>query len=134
MNIVFHTSAALNTVSNGEYHDSLRNIIDSAGQVFAPELYYAQCAAGIARLAKELKLSPLLAKELYEETIAYVDCFVPLDKLSYLAFHDTLISEGNVYESYYLELAKQTGSHLVSLDKNLNMRARVSQIPFVRLD
>ena len=117
--IVLDASAALAIVMDMAYGEVLYEGVRNAGEVIAPDLYYAEVASALWKYVRAGALSFEDGRERLENALALIDRFVPMRELTMEAFHEADKQGRSIYDLYYLVLTRRENALLMSRDRKL---------------
>lgn len=130
MKVVLDVSAAFAVITAGASSQFLPQL-ESAAQVLAPDLYYSEAANAAWKFHHIEGLSPEASHKLAERAIQLVDIFFPSELLWKEALEMACKIAHPVYDCYYLALARQEESALLTADRRLIKIAGELRIPAI---
>ena len=134
MKAVLDASAALNVVLEGEFCDLISQSLEMCDIAYAPTLFYAEVGNALLRAIRAGELDFSQAAERYDDALGLVGKFEKVEHYSHAVFHETHRLGHSIYDIYYLELAKQKGAHLVTLDQKLMRLAQESELRYIQFE
>lgn len=129
MKIVLDVSAAFALIIGSSDHEKLFSILESASEVLAPDLFYAESANTAWKFHQIEKASVQEVQSLYNRAIILVDRFTSLESISDESLSLACEIGHPVYDCYYLTLAKNERALILTVDKRLLKLANKLNIP-----
>jgi predicted nucleic acid-binding protein len=119
MRIVLDTSAAIRIARRDSGYERLKEAVEKAEWVEAPELFVAEATNVCWKYHVLGHLSLEHAETALDETISMVDEFVPCATLYREAFAMAVRGQKAAYDMFYLALARRNNASLLSADAKL---------------
>ena len=117
--IVLDSCAAVEMVRKSPDGMALRWFITKNERVISCELFRAEAASVFRKLTRVDGLSPDEAESHFNEAIALVDEFYPIEELQSEALRESIRLGHSTYDMFYFVLARRTGATLFTLDRTL---------------
>lgn len=117
--MVLDASAAVEVVRKTPDGMALRYFMDVNEAIASCELFRAETASVFRKLARVNALSLEVAESTYNESIALVDEFYPIESLQAEAFRESIRLDHSTYDLFYFVLARRLGATLLTLDRKL---------------
>ena len=134
MKAVLDASAALNVVSKGEFYDLISQSLEMCDITYAPTLFYAEVGNALLRAVRAGVLNFSQSAERYDDALGLVGKFEKVELYSHAVFHEAHRLNHSIYDIYYLELAKQKGAHLITLDQKLISLAQENELRYMQFE
>lgn len=119
MIVVIDASAGFELLTDSQSGQEIRESIEQAELVMAPDLYVAEITNVCWKAVRRKELSIQEAVLGLRMAIAVVDIFRPASDLAVEALREASTSGHTAYDVLYLVLARREGASVISLDKGL---------------
>ncbi|MFP4546689.1 MAG: type II toxin-antitoxin system VapC family toxin [Fidelibacterota bacterium] len=133
MNIVIDTSAAINSIIETPYTETLQHHILNSAYVFAPDVYIPEVTNVLWKYYMFHNFSSDLCKTVIDKSIRLIDKIIHSNLLYKEAFKLSTITKHSTYDCYFLVLARQQDATLLTLDKKLIQIAQENHIQVINL-
>ena len=123
MRIVLDANATIEIVLNRPNSDRLRETVEEAEEVLAPDLLLAEIVNAIWKCHHFAKLDVNVCDRALDDAVSLVDTFVPAREIHREAFALSRATNKPAYDMFYLALAQREDAVLLTLDQSLKKEA-----------
>ena len=116
---VLDVSAAYRIITGLDNFNIFLPFLEEAELILAPQLFYSEAANTAWKYFKHKKLDYLQTQNLFQDSTALVDFFIPDESYILNALELSTQFDHPVYDCIYLTLASKTNSNLITADKKM---------------